>query len=206
MLHGPKRERAFTLVELLTVVSIIALLMAVAQPVLVGAKRAAVKSSCQSNLKQIGVGVALYAGDNDDTFPSATDQYWNDHIDSWSPPAPRLPNLYDVTQPYLSDARVLKCPSDDLQQIRVRGEKVVTTVPSQASYNRSSYYFFVPEHCGKDMSQMASINLPIARDFDPRWHSGYRYAHFTTPAYNFLYQDSHVVFTSLSDAGKKMNL
>jgi prepilin-type N-terminal cleavage/methylation domain-containing protein len=58
-------RRAFALVELLTVVAIIAVLAAISYPVMVSAKKAAARTSCISNLRQYGVAIALYRCDQD---------------------------------------------------------------------------------------------------------------------------------------------
>jgi prepilin-type N-terminal cleavage/methylation domain-containing protein len=64
--------RGFTLIELLVVISLIVLLIAVLLPALVGAKRAAAKTQCASNLHQIGIAIAAYQSDTHGRFP----QYW----------------------------------------------------------------------------------------------------------------------------------
>ena len=58
--------RAFTLIELLVVIAIIAILAAILFPVFAQAKAAAKSSACLSNTRQMGTGVQLYLGDNDD--------------------------------------------------------------------------------------------------------------------------------------------
>ncbi|XAM00591.1 prepilin-type N-terminal cleavage/methylation domain-containing protein [Phycisphaeraceae bacterium D3-23] len=63
------RFRAFTLVELLVVISIIALLIAILMPALASGRRAAQLAQSLSNLRQIGIASAAYAADNDGSPP-----------------------------------------------------------------------------------------------------------------------------------------
>lgn len=62
-------KKAFTLIELLVVIAIIAILAAILFPVFAQAKLAAKKTSCLSNVKQMGTAVQMYLGDNDDSYP-----------------------------------------------------------------------------------------------------------------------------------------
>ena len=69
-IRGVARTVGFTLVELLTVVGIMAVLAAILFPVVINSKTTAKKATCLANLHSIGTAFGLYANDNQDTLPN----------------------------------------------------------------------------------------------------------------------------------------
>ena len=64
-----KKNKGFTLIELLVVIAIIAILAAILFPVFAQAREKARAASCESNIKQLSLGLLQYLQDNDETFP-----------------------------------------------------------------------------------------------------------------------------------------
>ena len=93
-------RRGFTLIELLVVIAIIALLAAILFPVFARARENARKSSCQSNLKQIGIGFQQYSQDYDGMTPGSSSAGGNA---SW-------PSLL---MPYIRGEQLFACPSGE---------------------------------------------------------------------------------------------
>ncbi len=101
--HQGKRS-GFTLIELLVVIAIIAILAAILFPVFARARENARRSSCQSNLKQIGLGVIQYAQDYDERMPSGRMNPGN--VDTLGGAWPVLIN------PYVKSYQLFRCPSN----------------------------------------------------------------------------------------------
>lgn len=106
-------RQGFTLIELLVVIAIIAILAAMLFPVLTRARESARKAACLSNLKQIGIAVALYLQDHDGVYPSQQ----RDGEPVNLPGGPVIyknvqQNYMDALYPYLRSPQVFICPSD----------------------------------------------------------------------------------------------
>jgi prepilin-type N-terminal cleavage/methylation domain-containing protein/prepilin-type processing-associated H-X9-DG protein len=98
------RRAAFTLIELLTVVAIIAVLAALLMPAFASARRSAGRTACSSNLRQLFVALTTYGADNDNNLPpaeSSTKVTWD-------------AALFDGK--YLTNQKVLACPLDILKR------------------------------------------------------------------------------------------
>ena len=67
--HKTRKSFGFTLIELLVVIAIIAILAGLLLPALASAKEKARRAKCMSNLKQIGLSISMYAGENNDAVP-----------------------------------------------------------------------------------------------------------------------------------------
>lgn len=124
------RKRAFTLIELLVVIAIISILAAILFPVFARARENARRTSCLSNLKQIGLAVMQYVQDYDDTYPmsrlEAGTPGWvsgSSAAPTWIKQSPLDPSSpagnygehyitwMDAIHPYIRNVQVFLCPS-----------------------------------------------------------------------------------------------
>ncbi len=93
------RTKGFTLIELLVVIAIIAILAAILFPVFARAREKARQNSCLSNVKQLTLGVIMYANDYDEYMPYS--------ISSWF----SAPSWRSAIYPYVKNLQIFQCPS-----------------------------------------------------------------------------------------------
>jgi prepilin-type N-terminal cleavage/methylation domain-containing protein/prepilin-type processing-associated H-X9-DG protein len=117
------KRKGFTLIELLVVIAIIAILAAILFPVFARARENARRASCQSNLKQMGLGVMQYTQDYDEKYPfNATGQVncfaLGPGVSCGSVPNPNGAvsgnsdfNWIWQIQPYMKSWQLFRCPS-----------------------------------------------------------------------------------------------
>ena len=163
--------RGFTLIELLVVIAIIAILAAILFPVFAQAREKARQTTCGSNLKQIGLAVTMYAGDNDEQFPAAANNTY----------AATIGNItwYDLCEPYVKvGAKGMGRPTEG-------GPKTFYTCPSFANDAFPSNpgdpapFAFTAAQITAGMSYAANGNLlPMYDSAVNKWFPGSRLAGF----------------------------
>ena len=212
-------SKAFTLIELLVVIAIIAILAAILFPVFARARENARRSSCQSNLKQIGLGIIQYAQDYDERYMRAQ----NSGNRSWDALAAPY---FGVQVAWNKAPLIFRCPSDSTST----GSAAVTrsyAMPQAAWTDPTNSPYFSPnpadgvDRGGRALSEFptpattlmvvetfrtdsyfgensnAACRGPIANaDNDGRQDSNAalrgKQAHFD--GYNYLFVDGHVKF------------
>lgn len=189
------RTKGFTLIELLVVIAIIAILAAILFPVFARARESARKTSCLSNLKQIGTATYMYVQDYDEMYGDsrvstnlldgagcsnigkASGYYGAAHITCWGN---RLytPGTLTLTtnkivagyparlMPYVKNVQVFLCPSDNLVGRWISGTE------RTSYYQRHAHDTFASINGGG--TKMATVSRPaqLALYIEEGWHAG----------------------------------
>ncbi len=205
------KSKAFTLIELLSVIAIVAILAALLFPVFSRAKMKGKETACISNLHQIGIGIGLYMNDNDDVFPNmvdASDKYlpgiW-DSQPAWKARIDAMPLISQALSIYVKTPTVFKCPSDNgMDVLEHNFPKELPASPTLygkygCSYLLRTELVFSGQN-GTSLKDPSNINTLF--DATGTWHTGSR---ALTPGssggdfaravrdyrYNVLYFDQH---------------
>jgi prepilin-type N-terminal cleavage/methylation domain-containing protein/prepilin-type processing-associated H-X9-DG protein len=129
-------RKGFTLIELLVVIAIIAILAAILFPVFARARENARRASCQSNLKQIGLGMMQYTQDFDEKY-SLMYYYANSSSgQEWSSTNTGDYKWMDAIFPYVKSEQLFVCPSSNNQRYQY-----YKNLPNSAPAWPSGQYF-----------------------------------------------------------------
>ena len=192
----PGLNKGFTLIELLVVIAIIGILAGILLPVLSRARESARSTQCASNVKQIGMGLIMYANENSEAFPSST--------------ADAMLSLNLLFPNYISDQRVFKCPSDTFVTATTNAGIAAATkfTKNQCSYG---YDYTHTQADDADVAILADrprnaagATLPTAITNSPN-HGGtvgtVAVGDTAGRGQNVLYLDGHVEFMSTALGG-----
>src|SRR5690349_7542861 len=132
-----RRKTGFTLIELLVVIAIIAILAAILFPVFARARENARRASCQSNLKQISLGIKQYLQDYDEKFP----------LVAWNLSAVPYGGWAYIIQPYVKSDQIYQCPSQANRDNRTPSLSSDTPGYSDYFYNSNLGYATTSGSC-----------------------------------------------------------
>lgn len=157
-----RRRFAFTLIELLVVIAIIAILAAILFPVFARARENARRTSCASNMKQIGLGMAQYQQDYDEKVVPYRVQVPNPYAPNANLGTSTTPVTFhnQLLNPYIKSDQVWLCPSNPKAYVNVDNEGT-TVEPAFRSYGGENSYG-VNNYAMKSISAGGSTAVSIA--------------------------------------------
>jgi len=204
------KRRAFTLLEIVVVVGIIALLAAILFPVFSRVREKGRSASCSENLHQIGLATALYAQDFDGKFPLGGDPI-DLNSDAWSgadggkwvPIVKTLKPLPNVLSSYLKESGTWRCPSDVGFDHTEGAVFLVNTYPSSAEKWGTSYFYNTRlALMGKTIGVLQAYDNFTPYDTVGTWHGG----EDDQRRYNVLMADGHVKSQSRDQFSTQLSL
>jgi prepilin-type N-terminal cleavage/methylation domain-containing protein/prepilin-type processing-associated H-X9-DG protein len=177
-----KIKKAFTLVELLVVISIIALLLAIMMPALQKAREQSKMVMCKSNLKQVGLAFVVYAEYNDGKHPPQAD---SDSIGSISADSAQGRALHETLWPF--------------RLAKNLGDKSFKFEPDPKKNASSTNPFVCPSH--DTVKNVKYYKVSYATNYgtlfryanlynDPRWPGPVRLSQIKQPAALMAIMDS----------------
>jgi len=193
------KKRAFTLIEILVVLAIIAVLAAILLPVLSRVREKGRAAVCQSNLKQIGTAITMYAQDWD-YFPRALDAADKNAPQIWSgwPGGAQImaetPMLPVVLDPYIKGDAVWGCPSDSGYDYDDIANVVIDARPTAYQKFGISYSYrtelMLRTLSDDRLPEPAETN--VLNDANGGWHGSSTFGFGEGRRYNMLFADNHV--------------
>ncbi len=168
-------KKAFTLVETLCVVGIVAALAGLLFPVFAAARLRARSVSCLGNVRAVGLATLIYQGDHDDRFPWATDDFsrtfpWLHGADADL--VKTLPLYSDVLRPYAKSREVFRSPVDSGTTLMENGGFPYLRQPSLYAATGSSYDYMVSAGLKMSGSTPGLSRLPLLKSAAGHWLCG----------------------------------
>jgi prepilin-type N-terminal cleavage/methylation domain-containing protein/prepilin-type processing-associated H-X9-DG protein len=216
-------KKGFTLIELLVVIAIIAILAAILFPVFAQARESARKTSCLSNLNQLGKGAMMYSQDYDEkVVPSYL---------TYVPPAEygvfaagNWTGWTMLVQPYVKNRGVLYCPSASSDRWnpltdgqrrgytayacnwRTGGENTSGVAMAEIEWPAQCVLFFdAPAQCNDNCRMADNGNWPGAWGPDATDSTGRVYARRHQDGANYVFHDGHVKWLKADNMRQALN-
>jgi prepilin-type N-terminal cleavage/methylation domain-containing protein len=230
-----KSRNGFTLIELLVVIAIIAIIASILFPVFARARENARRTSCLSNLKQIGLGMMQYTQDYDEYYPLA----WLGAPGGgpWPLPADmRKTNYYlnaasvftdgtkvtwmDIIYPYTKSIAVYECPSKNSTSIRVPSYSYNSAI---SNWHVTKYYGATGRFPISVSAVVRSSEVIMISDGNTQWSVDYGPSNYKTwpdsntsdektrvklhlEGDNFIFADGHAKWMATKAVQSRINL